>query len=66
VAKLKDGRILVVEYKGKHIIDSRDTKEKGMIGELWEKHAAGRGLFMIVEKSKDGLGTGEQIRKKIS
>jgi len=65
VAELEDGQILVVEYKGDHLIDSRDTKEKRMIGELWEKQSEGRGLFMIAEKSKDGLNVAEQIRKKI-
>jgi type III restriction enzyme len=65
VALLNDGRILVVEYKGGHLIDSKDTKEKALIGELWEKQSAGKGLFMIVEKSKDGLNSMEQIKKKI-
>lgn len=66
IAELEDGRILVVEYKGAHLADSRDTKEKRMIGELWEKHSNGRGIFLIAEKSKDGLNTAEQIRKKVS
>ena len=35
VVRLKDGRILVVEYKGAPFVDSRDTKEKQMIGEVW-------------------------------
>ena len=65
VAMLDDGRLLVVEYKGAHLSDNRDTKEKRMIGELWEKHAKGQGLFMIAEKSKDGLIVSEQIKKKI-
>jgi len=41
-------------YPGDHLIDNRDTKEKRMIGELWEKQSEGR-----------GLNVGEQIRKKI-
>jgi type III restriction enzyme len=65
VALLNDGRILVVEYKGAHIIDSKDTKEKSNIGALWEKHTNGKGLFMLAEKSRDGLNLTEQIKAKI-
>lgn len=61
VAMLNDGRILVVEYKGKHLIDSADTKEKLAIGKLWESKSAGKGLFLMAEKVKDGLSTAEQI-----
>jgi type III restriction enzyme len=65
VAMMEDGRILVVEYKGSHLVDNKDTKEKALIGELWEKQSAGHGLFLIVEKKKDGLNMSEQVRKKI-
>mgnify|MGYP007099324582 FL=1 len=58
---LSDGRILVVEYKGKHLIDSADTKEKLVIGKLWESKSAGKGLFLMAEKVKDGLNMAEQI-----
>jgi type III restriction enzyme len=53
-----------VEYKGAHLIDSRETKEKNMVGGLWEKHSGGKGLFLMVEKSKDGLNVAEQMRRK--
>jgi type III restriction enzyme len=65
VAELKDGRIFVVEYKGALTAQIQDTKEKGLIGELWEKQSDSRGLFLIVEKSKDGLDVSEQMKKKI-
>jgi hypothetical protein len=65
IAKLNDGRILIVEYKDAHLIDAKDTKEKRLIGELWEKHTKGKGLFMIAEKSRDGLNATEQIKIKI-
>lgn len=61
VAMLNDGRILVVEYKGKHLIDSADTKEKLAIGKLWESKSTGKGLFLMAEKVKDGLNVVEQI-----
>ena len=61
VAKLNDGRILVVEYKGKHLIDSADTREKLSIGKLWESKSDGKGLFLMAEKVKDGLTVSEQL-----
>jgi type III restriction enzyme len=65
IALLDDGRTLVVEYKGAHLADGRDAKEKRMIGELWEKHAAGRGLFLMAVKNADGLDARGQIMKKM-
>ncbi|MDR1850486.1 MAG: DEAD/DEAH box helicase family protein [Zoogloeaceae bacterium] len=66
VAMLEDGRILVVEYKGAHLSDNKDTREKRMIGELWQKQSGGKGLFLIAEKKNaDSLNVSEQIRKKI-
>ena len=65
VAMLDDDRILVVEYKGALTAQTQDTKEKTLIGELWEKQSARRGLFLIAEKTKDGLDVSEQIKKKI-
>jgi type III restriction enzyme len=34
VAKLEDGRILVVEYKDEHLWSNDDSKEKRALGEL--------------------------------
>ena len=45
ICKLKDGRILVVEYKGSHIYI--DAEEKRIIRELWEKCSNGRCLFVM-------------------
>ncbi|MDR0608889.1 MAG: DEAD/DEAH box helicase family protein [Planctomycetaceae bacterium] len=65
VVKLKDERILIVEYKGSHLVSNDDTKEKEMIGELWEKQSNGKGLFLIAEKSKQGINVTNQVKKKI-
>jgi type III restriction enzyme len=65
VAELEDGRILVAEYKGAHLIGNEDTKEKNMIGELWEKQSGGKGLFLIVTESVGGLDMAGQVKKKI-
>jgi type III restriction enzyme len=47
VCKLKDGRILVVEYKGADRIDNPEEEEKQEIGEFWEQHSNGTCLFVM-------------------
>jgi len=61
VVQLKDGRILVVEYKGADRWSDDDSKEKRLIGEVWEKRSKGRCLF-IMPKGKDF----NAIRQKIA
>ena len=46
---------MVIEYKGAHLVDTQDTKEKKNIGELWAAKSNGRGLFLMAEK-KNSLG----------
>jgi type III restriction enzyme len=60
VAFLKDGRVLVIEYKGAHLMTTDDTKEKNLIGELWEKRSGGRCVFRLVTRE----GMGEALRIK--
>lgn len=45
VVMLKDGRILVVEYKGAHLYDSEEAKRQ--IGEAWQEASAGHCLFCM-------------------
>jgi type III restriction enzyme len=52
VCKLKDGRILVVEYKGEHLWSNDDSKEKRQLGELWSKRSSGKCVF-VMPKGKD-------------
>ncbi|MCE9650298.1 MAG: DEAD/DEAH box helicase family protein [Parvibaculum sp.] len=56
VAKLKDGRIFVIEYKGALLAGAGndDTNEKRLVGELWARASNGRGLFAVIEKEIDG------------
>ena len=61
VCLLKDGRYLVVEYKGLQLWSADDAKEKREIGELWEERSEGRCLF-IMPKGPDL----EAIRAKLS
>ena len=65
VALLKDGRVLVVEYKGEHLVTNEDSKNKDAIGQLWEKSSNGKCLFvMATKKDEKGLTLPEQIQKK--
>jgi len=52
VCKLKDGRYLVVEYKGADRWSNDDSKEKRRLGELWALKSEGRCLF-VMPKGKD-------------
>lgn len=61
VVMLNDGRILLVEYKGRHLLSSDDTKEKRNIGELWAEKSLGRGLFMLVSEDVPELGLERQM-----
>lgn len=65
VALMKDGRILVVEYKGEHILTHDDTKEKENIGKLWQKESKGKGVFVMAGKRVGGLNVSEQIRSAL-
>jgi type III restriction enzyme len=65
IAQLADNRILAAEYKGAHLADNKDTKEKANIGEVWEKLSNGKALFMIATKTKGGKPLAQQIKEKI-
>ena len=52
VAELDDGRALVVEYKGEHLIQY-DQEKNG--GELWASKSGGKALFLWAIK-KDAAG----------
>ena len=61
VARLTDGRLLVVEYKGAHIAEGSDTAEKRAIGALWQRQSDGQGLFIMVERVSDGKDVRHQL-----
>ena len=64
VAKLKDGRVAAIEYKGQHLMSNDDSKEKRLIGNLWAKKSGGRCLFlMATEKDEAGRSIDQQIDK---
>lgn len=66
VAKLKDGRILVVEYKGEHLATNEDTKNKDLIGKLWEKSSNGNCLFLLgVKLDAEKRNIFDQLKNKL-
>jgi type III restriction enzyme len=68
IAKLKDGRIFVVEYKGEHLAGSGndDTNEKRVVGTLWEKASEGKGLFAMIEREVAGRDMRGQLLDAIN
>lgn len=66
VVELIDGRILVVEYKGEALVSTDDTKEKVLMGEIWEKNSNGKGIFLLARVKDDfGRNVASQIENKI-
>ena len=62
VVELKDGRILLFEYKGAHLLADPDTQEKGNVGALWASRSGERCLFlMAVKRDEAGRGVWDQI-----
>lgn len=66
IALLNDERIFVIEYKGEHLVTNDDSKNKDMIGQLWEKSSNGKCLFLMATSKKQvGKSISTQIREKI-
>lgn len=64
LAKLTDGRVIVVEYKGAHIVGAPEAREKDLVGRLW---AARTGhLFLMVTRDAQGQGPSDQIRTAVA
>lgn len=61
VCRLRDGRYLVVEYKGEVYRTNDDSVEKNTIGELWERRSNGQCLFLMVSG-----GNFQAIQSKIA
>jgi type III restriction enzyme len=51
LAKLKDGRILVVEYKGGKLAEAASEKEKEEIGKLWASRADNCCFVMVIDRN---------------
>ena len=65
VAELKDGRLLVVEYKGEGYKTNDDSVEKRAIGEYWARLTGNLFLF-AVERDAAGRGVAQQLAEVAS
>lgn len=65
IAKLANGKVLAVEYKGGHLAGNPDTIEKERLGKLWEERSAGQCFFEMV-KGPGELGKIQDAIKKAS
>jgi len=63
VAELTDGRLLVVEYKGKDRVEIQDTKEKAFIGNIWAERSNGKGVFLMAVKNDE---QGRDLKGQVS
>lgn len=67
ICELKDGRMLVVEYKGEAYVTNDDSAEKRTVGNLWAELSQGNCLFiMAVEQDEDGRDVRQQILSLIA
>jgi type III restriction enzyme len=66
IAQLSDDRILIVEFKGDHLVNDPKERQKKNVGEKWEETSSGQGLFVwVVQKDEFGRNVDRQIRAKI-
>ena len=66
VAELTDGRLFAVEYKGDAYASDDDSGEKRAIGQAWARASAGRGVFLMVEKSFKGMDVPAQLQQAVA
>ncbi len=67
VARLKDGRLFVVEYKGADRYSNDDSREKRDIGAVWAAASNRRCVFlMATHPSVAGMAVGAQLRHALA
>jgi type III restriction enzyme len=63
VVRLKDGRILVVEYKGKTFAQLDSEKDKKIVGDTWAEASDGQCLF-VMPVARDWAAIDREIDRK--
>ncbi|WP_114966435.1 DEAD/DEAH box helicase [Alkalilacustris brevis] len=63
IARLTDGRIFVVEYKGEHLVTAQEAREKDIIGRRWAEKTGN--VFLTVRRMQHGAGPAEQMQHAI-
>lgn len=53
VCELNDGSLVVIEYKGEHLVTNDDSKEKESVGLQWAKESQGSRRFIMVRSQKE-------------
>lgn len=66
IARLKDGRIFVIEYKGEDRYDSAKNVAKRAVGELWARKYPNGLYLMPREKDDNGHDIDQQIAHAIA
>jgi type III restriction enzyme len=51
IALLEDNRVLVIEYKGAHLLDNPEERDKDRVGKLWAESSKGSCLFVYADKT---------------
>jgi len=65
VCRLKNGKNLAVEYKGTHLSENADSREKQRLGQLWEARSEGECLFIMVKGPAEISKIGEVVANAI-
>ena len=63
VARLTDGRLFVVEYKGEHLVGAPEAREKDPIGRIWARTTGN--VFVMVRNMAHGIDMTGQLRAAI-
>lgn len=66
VAKLKGGRLFVVEYKGGDRVSNEDSQSKAQLGHLWAKASKGKCVYLMAVKNANGHDVREQMLAALS
>lgn len=65
VCELRDGRLLVAEYKGEHLRHLPREIEKAQVGRVWAANSGGLAVFAMLFKQELGLGLAQQLDKAV-
>lgn len=57
------GRLAVIEYKGDAYASNDDSRDKKAVGRVWQLASGGKGVFVFVEKEKEGENMRAQMEK---
>ena len=63
LCQLTDGRVMAVEYKGKHLYDADDAEEKRAVGAVWESRSGGKCLFVMPTEG-DFSGIAKALKRR--